>query len=254
MSLDTVGLVELNEAAALQTRVDRKYLVPLAALVSFEDWASESARVLEIDGLTRFAYRSVYFDTPDLICYRDAARGRPRRYKVRTRSYLDSGVTMLEVKERGQRGDAANSSTVKHRMGYDQPARLDPYARSFVASFAGQHLDPAALTPVLTTYYHRETLLIGSDNTRVTIDRSLRWEQAATGYKTKDYAIVETKTRGKAGIVDRWFWQHGLRPVKVSKYGTGLASLTPGLAANKWDRVLRSYFADSPRFSQTANP
>jgi hypothetical protein len=46
--------------------------------------------VLEIDGARSFAYDSTYFDTPDLDAYLLAATRRRRRFKVRTRTYVDS--------------------------------------------------------------------------------------------------------------------------------------------------------------------
>ena len=105
--LPPVSLEELTEDAALLTRVDRKYLVPLAAageLLEELGRRADAPRVLEIDARREMAYRSVYFDTPDLLSFRLAAHGRRRRFKLRTRSYLDTGSTFLEMKTRGARG------------------------------------------------------------------------------------------------------------------------------------------------------
>ncbi|WP_230854391.1 VTC domain-containing protein [Arthrobacter terrae] len=70
-------------------------------------------RALEIGPRRVFEYESVYFDTPELEQFRAHRQGRRRRYKVRTRTYVDSGLCMFEVKFKGQRGQ-----TVKHRMPY----------------------------------------------------------------------------------------------------------------------------------------
>ena len=63
--LPAVGLEELNTAAALQTRVDRKYVIPVLQARQLLLAASLDAgvRVLEMDGLRTFDYDSVYFDT-----------------------------------------------------------------------------------------------------------------------------------------------------------------------------------------------
>ena len=89
----SISLDELNEKAAMQTRVDRKYIVDAdyAASILAELPADEAA-VLEIDGQREFAYDSVYFDTPDLVSYKASAIGSRNRFKVRTRSYLDSDL------------------------------------------------------------------------------------------------------------------------------------------------------------------
>ena len=111
--LSTISLAELSARAALQTRVDRKYVLPLAEALVLPDRLAGQARVLEIDGERRFRYRSVYFDTPDLVSFRLTAHRRRRRFKVRTRTYLDSAQCWLEVKTSGPRKD-----TIKSRLPY----------------------------------------------------------------------------------------------------------------------------------------
>ena len=60
-----------------------------------------------------------------------AARPRRRRFKLRTRSYLDTGSSYLEIKTRGARG-----TTVKERDEYDtaRRAELTSAARGDVAA------------------------------------------------------------------------------------------------------------------------
>ena len=107
----TISLEELVERASLQTRVDRKYIVPRAEIGELVESLEAEARVLEILGQTDFGYESVYFDTPELASYLGAAHRRRRRFKVRTRTYTDSGDCFLEVKTEG-----ARSATVKERL------------------------------------------------------------------------------------------------------------------------------------------
>ncbi|NNE96078.1 MAG: VTC domain-containing protein, partial [Acidimicrobiales bacterium] len=97
-SFDPVGLDELNSIASLQTRVDRKYVICRSDLGELTLQIGSVARVLEIDGRRQFGYWSTYYDTPDLDSYLAAARKRPRRWKVRVRSYLDSDLHYVEVK------------------------------------------------------------------------------------------------------------------------------------------------------------
>ena len=120
-----------SSTAGLLTRVDRKYLVPLTCAQNLVDGLAPHARVLAIDERRRFSYASTYFDTPGLEAFMLTARKRRRRFKVRTRTYLDSGLCFLEVKTRGARG-----TTVKRRMGYhpDDASRLTGSGRAFVAA------------------------------------------------------------------------------------------------------------------------
>ncbi|NMD46344.1 MAG: VTC domain-containing protein, partial [Propionibacterium sp.] len=116
--LPALSLPELLADAELLTRVDRKYLLRAPQASALLGGPDPRTRVLAIDGRRRFHYESVYFDTPGLLSYRQSAHGRRRRFKVRTRSYLDSGQAFLEVKVRGDR-----EITVKDRMAHDPAAR-----------------------------------------------------------------------------------------------------------------------------------
>ena len=96
-----ISLDELNAKAAMQTRVDRKYIVDGLYAAAVLSNLPADASVLEINGERDFAYDSVYFDTENLVSYKLAATGRRNRYKIRTRSYVDTGATFLEVKTEG---------------------------------------------------------------------------------------------------------------------------------------------------------
>lgn len=102
--LQPITLQELNDAAAMLTRTDRKYVVRPGELAAVVSMMPGPVRVLDIEGHRSFAYESVYFDTPELASYLAAARKRRHRWKVRTRTYLDSGQCMLEVKVRDEPG------------------------------------------------------------------------------------------------------------------------------------------------------
>lgn len=253
--LAPIGLDELAALDDLQIRRDRKYLVPLADLGALVAEVALGARVLTIGGARTFRYESVYFDTLDLASYLGAAHRRPRRFKVRTRSYLDTGGCMLEVKTRDVR-----SRTVKHRHPYALAHRteLTDAGRQFVASIAQAEAAAHRLHPTLTTSYRRSTLILpgtaGAD-ARVTIDVALTWDRPdGRGAGLRHLALVETKTPGNPCPIDRTLWRHGHRPVTISKYCTGLAALSPDLPANKWNRVLRHHFDWHPTRTPPAPP
>ena len=278
--LASTGLTELNSAAGLLTRVDRKYLVPLERAQDLVNGLTPDARVLDIDGRRRFSYASTYFDTPGLEAFMLAARKRRRRFKVRTRTYLDTGLCFLEVKTRGARG-----TTVKRRMGYhpDDASRLTGPGRAFVAAClastgvtgpAAAREIAAALRPVLATTYERTTLHLPDAEARATIDTALTWQRLTPGARTRaaavtagapqalrparltaaindgepvavaDVAVVETKNPATPSPADRALWDVGHRPTRISKYATGMALLHPELPANRWYRTLTHELAD----------
>jgi hypothetical protein len=237
--LPTVGLGELQATAALQTRRDRKYLLDPRQVETLLDELPATVRVLEIGGAREFGYESVYFDTPALASYLGAARRRPHRFKVRSRLYTESRLCQLEVKTRDRR-----RLTVKRRAGYDPRLHgvLTAPARDAVGRVPQVGALAAALAPRLVTRYRRSTLL-QVDGTRVTLDRGVEFtvpdgdDGAWTGLG--ELTVVETKSLGRPTDVDRLLWRCGARPLTVSKYGTGLALLDPGLPATKWRRAMR---------------
>ncbi|KJL43234.1 polyphosphate polymerase domain-containing protein [Microbacterium trichothecenolyticum] len=253
---DRVSLDALVAEASLLTRVDRKYVVPRAGLEPVLAALDPGTRVLEIDGARDFAYESVYFDTPDLLSFHMAAQPRRRRFKLRTRSYLDTGTSYLEIKTRGARG-----TTVKDRDEYDprHRDRLTDDARDDVAdAFAaiGVAADRAdELDATLLTRYRRATLLAAGGAGRATIDIALEWiEPDGGGFALPGLAIVETKSGARPSDVDRALWRAGHRPATVSKYATGLAALHPTLPRNRWARLLRGPFDITHRAAHTTHP
>ena len=164
-------LEDLNSAASLLTRVDRKYLVASSAAQNVVDALTGRALVLDIDGRRSFSYASAYYDTPGLDSYLQAARKRRHRFKIRTRSYLDSGLTFLEVKTRGPRG-----ATIKQRLDYRaaDADRLTEEGIDFVveclAPLTGSAQEARrtaqSLRPVMATTYRRTTLHLPDDEGR----------------------------------------------------------------------------------------
>lgn len=235
--LPGIGLGELVARADLQTRTDRKYLVPDDAVP--ELFAGVAARVLRIDDTDCFRYESVYFDTPGRASHRAAAQGRPRRFKVRVRTYLDTGECRLELKVRDRRG-----RTVKHRFPCPPATRnaLDAGAGRVLGAFdeVAPHLD--ALGPTVTVGYRRTTLLLDGGDVRVTVDRATTWSgPGACPLTMGGLTLVETKSPGAPSSLERSLWRAGHRPVRFSKFCVGGAVLDPGLPANRWHRILRRH-------------
>ncbi|GEK80955.1 polyphosphate polymerase domain-containing protein [Agrococcus baldri] len=244
--LDPVSLAELTASAALLTRVDRKYALAADDAVRMLDALPAGTRALEIGGERSLAYASCYFDSRDLLAYRLAAHGRRRRFKLRTRTYVDSNLAFLELKTRGGRG-----TTVKERIEYapEHRAVLTADGREYASEgLAAVGIPAPPLSPVIETGYRRTTLLLPDGATRATVDTDLAWRlDDGTTLRTPGLVIVETKATGGPGAVDRLLWRAGHRPDRVSKFATGLAALRPELPSNRWHGVLRRCFADAER-------
>lgn len=243
--MNSISLEAVLARADLQTRVDRKYLLPLQVCLRVLEEVGADLSVLEVGHRRVFRYESVYFDTPDLAAYHQHAHGRRRRVKVRTRTYLDSGECMLEFKTVGGRG-----ATVKERHPYPVSARhtLDDQARALAHDRVGRTIRTSELTQVLTTTYQRATLVDLVRGNRVTCDVNLGFESSTGGHfgPLDGVVVLESKTAGADSPVDRALRAIHSRPVSLSKYCAGMAVLDPQLPANRWNRELRTHFGWAP--------
>lgn len=250
--LPSIGLASLVERAELQTRVDRKYVIRTSVLAALLYQLSDSTAVLQIDGRRHFGYQSVYFDTADVRCFRDHQQGKRRRFKVRTRTYVDSDETMFEVKSVGSRGE-----TVKSRLPYEvaDAHRWTNAARDFTSKILGDADIAAQLRPTLTTTYRRATLFDGA--ARITIDAGLAFQMVpGIDYRApEDTVIVETKSAHGRSLADTVLRQMGARPESVSKYCVGVALFHPHLPASRWRRTIRrSFLGLAPQAQPTLLP
>lgn len=238
--LTPISLSEVHARVELQTRVDRKYIVERSIFERLVDDLHPDLRCLTIDDRTGARYRSTYFDTADLTFFHQHLQGRRRRFKVRTRSYLDSDTTLLEVKAKGLR-----SATVKERLPWpeDAPDRLGQRGDGFVAEVTGTERYRGALTPSVETHYRRTTLVDETSPSRITCDTDLRFRRGdveVTGLHGE--VLIETKSATGRCATDRWLLDHGVRPNSMSKYCLGIALLHRHVRANPWHRVLERHF------------
>jgi hypothetical protein len=242
--LPSLSLAEVVEGWSLQDREDRKYLIPAGVIAEVLAARHSDYSVLEIDGRRDFGYWTLYYDTPDLLTYRDHAQGVRRRFKVRVRRYLDSDLRRMEVKSKGSR-----SRTVKY--GLDGADRLDKRAAAFVRASLDRAYGPdyrpdvvAGLRPGLSMTYERTTL-VSRLGERVTIDTDLSMRRGRTRIDLlAGLALVEVKSSGSRSTTDRDIVGTGYRPISFSKYVAGI-ELTSGRIRRHRPGLLRASFAPS---------
>jgi hypothetical protein len=160
-------------------------------------------------------------------------QGRRRRWKVRSRLYVEDSLCRVEVKTKDGRGLTDKAAITVHADAY---GRLDAASRSFVRAASAQHrlrLDVRDLLPVVEVIYQRVTLADLVAGTRLTIDSGLSCI-GANGVVWLDPAVllVETKGGTRPAVADRLLWQLGVRPRSFSKYVTAGSLLTAGVADN----------------------
>ncbi|ARF58418.1 polyphosphate polymerase domain-containing protein [Streptomyces gilvosporeus] len=239
------SLAEIDAAAALQHRVDRKYLVPTASAARLVAALAPTHRVLDIRGRRTTDYRSTYFDTGHLAAWRAHVQGRRRRWKVRTRLYSEDRLCRVEVKTKDGRG-----ATVKRALTVDPDAygRLDAGSEAVafvdrVLADRGIGITAADLTPAGEVRYVRAALADLEAGSRVTLDARLTCHRdGRTAALDPGYVLIETKGGPRPAAADRHLLRLGARPVSVSKYVIGLSLLVPGLPDNDVRRLARTRF------------
>ena len=241
-TLEAIGLDELNDRAALQDRVDVKYIVALAQLDALVSRLGPAYRALEIDGRRCFTYRTTYYDTADMMLVREHVQRRRRRFKCRKRHYVDSGRSTFEVKLKGSRG-----RTVKHALECGSDDELAPEELAFlhehVRTAYGRELHEV-LRPSLVATCRRMTIAAPELGERPTCDIELGFE--GSGGLGEGHAILESKSpRGRAAV-DRALLAMGVRPIDgCSRYLLGMALTRDGVRDNHLRPLLRDYFTAS---------
>ncbi|GGJ18962.1 VTC domain-containing protein [Streptomyces brasiliensis] len=236
-------LAEVDAAAALQHRVDRKYLVPLDRARRLIACLTDSHHVLDLGGRRTTRYLSTYFDTPELGAWRAHVQRRRRRWKVRTRLYAEDGLCRVEVKTKDGRG-----ATVKHalRVPASQYGELTTRAEQFVDEVldgAGIPVRAKELSAAAEVRYVRAALADLDHGSRVTLDGTLSCHRDdRTAALDPGHVLIETKGGAQLAPADRRLLGMGARPVSLSKYIVGQSLLTPGLPDNDVRRLARTHF------------
>ena len=178
--------LDLDRIAAvrLMNRVDTKYLVDEALCMELLERAADQYYVQIIDDCRACRYATLYYDTPQWDMYHLHHNRRLTRQKIRTRTYVETGVTYLEVKNKSNKG-----RTHKRRMPLDRSlfaaAATDTAAADFLRREA--RYAPETLSPSLATRFVRVTLVNHAMTERLTIDFDLHFDNVrAAGGGNKD--------------------------------------------------------------------
>jgi hypothetical protein len=189
-------------------------------------------RLLSIDERLTTTYRSTYFDTPDLRTCRAHIQGRRRRWKARSRLYVEDSLCRLELKVR-------DGSGLTRKFFHPTPARdygqITQAAEAFFRDTLLAHgLDGAELlAPAVEVAYERATLADLETGTRVTLDFGVRGTREGHVVEVDPgRVIVETKGARTAGAADRLLGQLGARPLSFSKYAATASLMDPRIPDN----------------------
>ena len=232
-TFETISLEEM-ESVKLMDRIDTKFTFTVSDLESILPQLLHDYKVLEIEGVKGSRYKTLYFDTSSFSLYTAHHNGKLNRYKIRHRTYLDSGLTFLEVKFKSNKG-----RTIKERIKTAIPTEnwTEEQAR-----FLHQKLPfaPDVLQAVIWVNYTRLTLVSKTSQERLTIDLNLHFEKGATDIKMDNLVIAEVKRGGKMeSAFIKEVRKRFIREGSISKYCMGVAFCVQEVKKNNFkERIL----------------
>jgi hypothetical protein len=227
-----IGLENMTRVKLLN-RVDTKYLMHVDELETILGSLRNKYCVLDIAGTRAHRYRTLYFDSPDFGLYMQHHNGKRPRYKVRSREYVDTQLTFLEVKrKRCQR-------TIKDR---EQTQNLVATLNEPVGDFIREHFpfDVSILEPKLWVVFRRITLVSVRRPERLTIDIDLQFHWGTHSVTFPEIVVVEVKQPhfSQASDIVQQMRVHGVRSMSFSKYCAGV-ELVHGVKGNRFSPRLR---------------
>lgn len=215
--------IDLKEmgSVALLNRVDTKYVLRIEQVLAVLAAVRADYQALSVNGQRLNHYRTLYFDTPDFALYNLHVNERAERFKVRSREYLDSQLSFLEVKHHTRK-----DRTIKSRISTAQPAMwIDAGAADWLEGILPY--DGRTLEPKLWNTFTRITLVNRVHCERVTIDVDLAFYTARRTVRLDGIAVAEVKQDGGSGASSFRERMRAMRihPQGFSKYCIGASLL-----------------------------
>lgn len=231
-NMDPISIDEMD-SVKLMNRTDTKFGFSASLLPEILKACSNDYRILEVNTVRASAYRTLYFDTPDHQLYLDHHKGKPYRFKIRIRNYIESNLFYLEVKVK------VKGRTVKSRIklsGFE--TELSEKSKAFIEKATGEKLN---LVPVLWNGFHRVTLVNRKEKERLTIDFGLNFENMKGEKEDVGSLIiaeVKQENRSRSSKIINVLRQYGIRESGMSKYCVGTALIEKELKSNNFKSKL----------------
>ena len=222
-----IDLKQMDRVKLLQ-RTDTKYLLSIGRLLDVFPALFEHYYVLEVEGKRTSAYHTIYLDTEDKKYFKQHHQGRYKRHKVRFRTYLETGISFLEVKlkQKGITNKKRVSTTIQEGLDQNQSAFLKQWIPE----------SPANLRRSLQNTFNRITLVHKTEQERVTIDLNLSFTRNDKKVLLTEPVIIELKQSkfNRESIISTLLRANLIRPQRMSKYCIGCILLDKTLKYNRF--------------------
>jgi hypothetical protein len=233
-AMKPISLTEMDRVK-LMDRSETKFVFPSSLLPMILASVSENYTVLEVNGKRMSVYETVYFDTDDHSLYLMHHNGRANRYKFRIRTYVETGVSYYEFKQK-----TPKKRTIKRRLEGDSAdaAMLSPTLFHHVAPQYRALI--SQLSPVLKVQHTRTTLVNPESAERITIDTGLVFMAGISSRNMTDICIAEVKQeKNAASRFTEMMRRHHIMTLRFSKYCQGMIAFYPSIKKNNFKPRIR---------------
>ena len=226
----SISLAEMDEVK-LMNRVDSKYVFGLAQFPELLRRVMPHYRILEVEGKRVNQYQTLYYDTPELTLYKNHHNGKKNRFKLRSRMYLSSGVTFLEIKKKNNKG-----RTIKERKKIDELVEsFSENDHEFINSLIPGNL---SFGPKLMNRFNRLTLVNRHEQERLTLDYSLEFHSYPEGQSSELGSIVVAEIKqekiNRNSFIIKLLKELHIRPLRISKYCVGTCLVNGSVKYNNF--------------------
>jgi len=229
-----VSLSEMDKVK-LMMRTETKYVFDATMLPEVLDELAGTYRVLEIEGVRRNPYNTVYFDTDNLKFYTEHHNGKLNRQKIRIRTYVNSDISFIEIKTKNNKGRMIKKRVEKEDATWNLSEKACEFIRKHV------DIDTNSISVSLWNGYKRITLVDLKNKERVTIDLDLEFNDNDKKAQISEVIIAEVKQ--KKYNVNSFFIQKmrdlHIRPMRMSKYCIGAVLLKDWIKSNQFKDGLK---------------
>lgn len=222
----------------LMDRLDFKFTAPVSLLPDLLEEMMSDFMVQKIDDKGIAPYATQYFDTSDFGFFVMHQNGKRNRQKIRIRSYIDSNLSFLEVKNKNNKGRTSKFRIPFDSQRVDSMDNLDK-EKEFLADYS--IFDVNSLTPTLENSFRRITLVNNDKTERITIDTNISFFNNKTNREERldRLMVLELKQNG-------WMHSHfrdilsklNIKKNSFSKYCIGIALTDSEVKYNLFKRKL----------------
>lgn len=218
----------------LMDRIDSKYVISRSLLPELLERMAPCFKVQMINGSKIATYETQYLDTPDLKMFVMHQNGKLNRQKIRIRSYVDSKLSFLEIKNKNNKG-----RTRKIRVPIEVSHITSVHELNAEKEFLNENASffTHELNPALSNNFKRITFVNNASTERITIDIDLSFLSHRTNneHLLDGISILELKQEGhRHSDFKDILNSMRIKQLSFSKYCMGTIFTNPGIKYNRF--------------------